>query len=119
MYKESFHGVTNWVAGTGAGVCLALFVFTPTITAQYENLKILAMFLILLSLPLFVATSIQIKDIKFGDEENQLADRALGKLFVPAILFFGVGFIFLCFSVKIIYGVAIIFSSLLAAYLIK
>ena len=119
MYKESFHGVTNWVAGTGASVCLALFIFAPTITAEHEDFKVIAVSLVLASLPLFVATCIKTKDIKFMNKENQFADNQLGKLFVPAIISFGAGFILLCFSVKIIYGFIIILSAFLAAYLIK
>ncbi|MGO4033233.1 hypothetical protein AB2359_17745, partial [Vibrio cholerae] len=103
MYQKYFHGMINWISGGAASAALAVFVLIPSIDGLDYNLKIISLCMLVMCMPLFVATSALCKNIEATNKTDRKESNVLGFLFIPALLLLalGYGILFLAIDIKL------------------
>ncbi|EJL6268119.1 hypothetical protein OEX57_003624, partial [Vibrio cholerae] len=92
MYQKYFHGMINWISGGAASAALAVFVLIPSIDGLDYNLKIISLCMLVMCMPLFVATSALCNNIEATNKTDRKESNVLGFLFIPALLLLALGY---------------------------
>ncbi|WP_156145270.1 hypothetical protein [Vibrio rotiferianus] len=100
MYKEYFHGVTNWISGGAASAALALVVFLPTVESLDDKYSSWALNLFVFCIPLFLVCAVLCQESKAKNNAPKQLASCLGLMFLPACILMVIGFGLLCVAIS-------------------